>query len=179
MKALCMVAHPDDCVIFALSFIEAYRKLDWTIVYLTYDQDHPRAKEFRNFWNRKQIKTQFLGYNDDYRDLESNHISFDTAAAKAEIEQLVKQYDAVLTHASDGDYGHLHHAFVHDSVYSTHDHVVTFAAPNKGTHTFDAPPDSYHAKDFPLHWDIIQGFHRENHRNSYFMKRPTEHRLSQ
>jgi LmbE family N-acetylglucosaminyl deacetylase len=36
MKALCLVAHPDDCVIFAYSYIYNHPEHNWTIGYLTY-----------------------------------------------------------------------------------------------------------------------------------------------
>ena len=49
MKALCLVAHPDDCVIFALSYIHNHPNLDWTICYLTYCEWEPRAKELKEF----------------------------------------------------------------------------------------------------------------------------------
>ena len=77
MKAMVMVAHPDDCVIFAYSFMHQYRQLDWTVCYLTYTESDARGHEFAEFWQRRGVATKFLGYVDDYRDIEANKISFD------------------------------------------------------------------------------------------------------
>ena len=61
LKALCVVAHPDDCVIFAWPFIEAHPEFEWTIVYLTYTFFDSRAKEIQSYWDKRGITTTFLG----------------------------------------------------------------------------------------------------------------------
>ena len=38
IKALCVVAHPDDCVIFAKPFIDTHKQYDWNISH-TYGAD--------------------------------------------------------------------------------------------------------------------------------------------
>ena len=90
MKAMAMVAHPDDCVIFAYSFMHHYKQLDWTVCYLTYTEQDARGREFANFWQQRGVSTKFLGYVDDYRDIEAKRISFDTAAAAKDIQQAIK-----------------------------------------------------------------------------------------
>ena len=57
MKAVCLVAHPDDCVIFGWPFIEAHPEFVWQNVYLTYNKQDPRAIEADNFWKTKNIPT--------------------------------------------------------------------------------------------------------------------------
>ena len=79
MKAMAMVAHPDDCVIFAYSFIHHYPQFDWTVCYLTYTEHDARGCEFAKFWRARGVATNFLGYIDDYHDLETGVCSFDTA----------------------------------------------------------------------------------------------------
>lgn len=167
MKALCLVAHPDDCVIFAYSYIYNHAEYDWTIVYLTYTEQTPRGSEIAQFWARRGIATQFLGHVDDYRDLKTRQCSFDTDLAQQQISALTAQYDLVLTHDQHGDYGHLHHKFVHDCA-GTHHNVVTFAALNSGNLTFSVPAGTYDLTELPLHADIVKTFFPHGqHKNNY------------
>lgn len=167
MKALCAVAHPDDCVIFAYSYIHNHDEMDWTIAYLTYTAQDPRGAELAEFWQRRGIACVFLGYVDDYQDLESQQISFDTDLACNDLQELADHYDLVLTHDVNGDYGHLHHVFVHNCVRH-HPNLVTFAKPNSGTVTLTVPPGTYDLTELPQHRDIVASFFPDGqHRNNY------------
>lgn len=167
MRALCVVAHPDDCVIFAYSYIHNHPELNWTIAYLTYTVQDPRGHELAAFWQRRGIPCVFLGYVDDYRDIEAQQISFDTAAAQADLAALAAQYDLVLTHDANGDYGHLHHVFVHDCVQH-HSNLVTFAGVDRGTVTLSVPPGAYDLAELPQHQHIVASFFPNGeHRNNY------------
>ena len=165
MKALCLVAHPDDCVIFAYSYIHNHPEMSWRICYLTYCEWEPRARELKEFWKKRNINCIFLGYTDDYRDIENKKISFNEQQARREIGNIVKDYDLILTHDEHGDYGHIHHVFVHDCA-KDHPCVVTFAKAGEGT-TYTIPPGTYSLDELPQHSDVIKGFHPEEHRNSY------------
>ena len=179
MKAVCMVAHPDDCVIFAYSLIKHFSNLAWHIGYLTYQHSDARAQEFALFWNKRGITTSFLGFTDDYRDLETGQHSFDTNSARDAIHQLVRNADIVVTHDAQGDYGHPHHRFVHRCVeLLCHDHVITFAPPGAGTHHYCIDQPDYDAAELPLHYDIIKGFHSARHENSYSINPTTYHRIA-
>ena len=179
MKAVCMVAHPDDCVIFAWSLIHNFAALDWHIGYLTYQDSDSRAQELQQFWQRRGISTSFLGFQDDYRDIEAGRPSFDTNAARDAIHYLIRDADVILTHDREGDYGHPHHRFVHRCVeLLCRDHVITFAPPGQGTHDYEIDPPDYDRTELPLHWDVIQGFHTQSHRNSYTIKPVTYHRIT-
>ena len=70
MKALCLVAHPDDCVIFAYSFIHNHPEHEWTIGYLTYTAQDPRGQELSAFWKQRGIECVFLGFEDHWHDNE-------------------------------------------------------------------------------------------------------------
>jgi LmbE family N-acetylglucosaminyl deacetylase len=166
MKAMAMVAHPDDCVIFAYSFIHNHPEYAWTICYLTYCEWEPRAQEFQQFWNRRSIPTIFLGYRDDYRDIENKKISFDEAQARKEIGGIISNYDLILTHNEQGDYGHLHHVFVNQAT-ARHPYRVTFAGPGQGTVKYSVEPGCYSLEELPLHRDVIAGFHSNTHTNEY------------
>lgn len=166
VKALCMVAHPDDCVIFGMSYIHNHPEMAWHICYLTYSEWEPRAQELKRFWAQRSIPCIFLGYTDDYRDIENKRCSFNTEQARREIGNICARYDLVLTHNEEGDYGHIHHVFVHDSV-GAHPRKVTFAPPGQGTVTLTVPAGTYTIEELPQHGAIVQGFHPVEHRNSY------------
>ena len=166
MKAMAVVAHPDDCVIFAYSFIHNHPEYAWTICYLTYAEWEPRAQEFRQFWNRRNVPTIFLGYRDDYRDIENKKISFDEAQARKEIGGIISNYDLILTHNEQGDYGHLHHVFVNQAT-AGHPYRVTFAGPGQGTVKYSVESGCYSLEELPLHRDIVSSFHQHAHTNEY------------
>lgn len=166
MKAITMVAHPDDCVIFAYSYIHNHPEYEWTICYLTYAEWEDRAREFKEFWARRNIPTIFLGYHNDYRDIENKKISFDTVQAAREIGNIIADYDLVLTHDAEGDYGHLHHQFVNQAT-ADHPHRVTFAGPGRGTVKYSVEPGTYSLDELPIHRDVVAVFHSETHTNEY------------
>ena len=167
MKALCIVAHPDDCVIFALSYIHNHPEHDWTIGYLTYTDSDPRGAELSAFWQRRGIGTVFLGFEDWWEDdVHKQFTRWRSEHAAEACWNLAQDYDLILTHDADGDYGHIHHQLVHDAV-ARHYNMVTFAPHNQGTVTLTVPPGTYTLDELPMHGDIIQSFHIEQHRNSY------------
>lgn len=166
MKALCLVAHPDDCVIFAYSYIYNHPEHDWTVAYLTYTEKDSRGAEFVEFWNKRNIKTVFLGFVDDWHDNEQGQLTrWLGIDAEASCSKLAQDYDIVLTHDEHGDYGHIHHRVVHNSV-KNHPGLITFAKPGQGT-TYIVPSDAYSLDEMPMHRDIVKSFHTEQHRNSY------------
>lgn len=167
MKAIVMVAHPDDCVIFAYGIIQKYPNLDWTICYLTYNDQDPRGQELVEFWNKRNVKTKFLGYIDDWHDIEHKQISFDEANAWIDIQEAVHNYDFVITHDADGDYGHLHHIFVHQAVADWHPNMITFAKVNKGNVQYTVASDSYTLDELPLHQTVVVDFFPNGHVNDY------------
>lgn len=166
VKALCLVAHPDDCVIFGLSYIHHHPEYDWTIGYLTYTADSDRGAELAAFWKRRNIPCVFLGFVDDYRDQEQQQLlQWYGIDAAAECASLARQYDLVLTHDEHGDYGHIHHQVVHDAV-KHHHNLITFAKPGQGT-TYTVPAGTYSLDELPQHGEIVAGFHSTQHQNSY------------
>lgn len=166
MKALCLVAHPDDCVIFAYSYIHNHPEHNWTIGYLTYTAIDPRGAELAAFWQRRNIPCVFLGFVDDYHDQEQQQLlQWYGIDAMAECAGLARQYDLVLTHDEHGDYGHIHHRVVHDAV-KHHPNLITFDKPGHGT-TYTIPQGTYSLDELPMHGEIISSFHNKQHQNSY------------
>jgi hypothetical protein len=167
MKAIAIVAHPDDCIIFAYSFMYAHPNLEWTVCYLTYEANDYRGSELKTFWDKRNIKTKFLGYVDDWHDIENKQISFDEARAWIDIQEAVSGNDIVLTHDQNGDYGHIHHKFVHAAVADYHPNMVTFAGIGLGTDKFAVPHGVYSFDELPEHGNIVAGFHQNEHVNEY------------
>jgi LmbE family N-acetylglucosaminyl deacetylase len=177
MKALCLVAHPDDCIIFGYGYIHAHPEHDWTIGYLTYTEQDPRGTEISQFWNRRGIKCVFLGFEDNanaierqlhtqWRDRRMRQRQWHNHEAEHACWNLACGYDLILTHNEDGDYGHLHHKLVYNSV-AQHHRVIQFSQYREKTVTYTVPPDTYRLDEVPLHSEIIGSFHPVEHQNSY------------
>lgn len=162
-----MVAHPDDCVIFAYSFMHHYQELDWTVCYLTRTDQDPRGKELAKFWDSRGVATQFLGFTDSWEFVKNGNLGFDAVEAQVAIQQAIQGQDLILTHSHKGDYGHLHHKFVSDVVCNQHHHVVTFAGVNQGNVKYTIDSDVYSLDELPLHREVIAGFHQSTHTNEY------------
>ena len=130
------------------------------------DIEHVGA-ELAVFWQRRGIDTVFLGFEDHWQDNETKTFTnWTEERAERACWESAKNFDLVLTHNEHGDYGHIHHVLVHNSV-QWHPHLVTFAPHNQGTVTLTVPPGTYTLDELPLHGNIIQSFHIEQHRNSY------------
>jgi hypothetical protein len=161
-KAVALVAHPDDCVIFALPFIVHYKHFDWHIVYLTYKASDDRAKEVSVFWNKRGVTTEFLGFEDDYKDNESQSLhKWQWTDAVSSISQVSSNYDLILTHNEDGDYGHIHHKVVNSGATSPplmHIPKVTFASTFNYTDEIKCDETYYSLDELPLHKNIIADF---------------------
>lgn len=167
VNALCLVAHPDDCVIFGYSYIHAHPEYAWTIGYLTYTAQDPRGQEMAEFWRRRNIATVFLGFEDHWHDNEQKQFTrWSEEHAERACWNLARNYDLILTHNEHGDYGHIHHQLVHRAV-SWHPQLVTFAPVGQGTVTHTIPAGTYSLDELPAHGHIVAGFHQQQHRNSY------------
>lgn len=158
MNAVCLVAHPDDCIIFAYPFIYNHFKYNWNIVYLTYDKEHPRSKEVQLFWKNRGISTTFLGFWDNTADMFTQKLSFSKEFAIRAVCNAVKHYDFILTHNKDGDTGHIHHKFLYECV-SDADHVVTFSKTYHEDWEYLLPRNAYNYSEIPLHSLAVSSCH--------------------
>jgi hypothetical protein len=162
MKAVVLLAHPDDCIIFARPFIETHKEFSWTLVYLTYTSTDPRAIEISSYWKNLGIGCIFLGFADNYQDLVTNQISFDTADAAEHIKSQVQDADLILTHNANGEYGHIHHKFVNsvaDAIDKPKIYFGDYNQYNKECIVFD----SIDLEQLPLHKAVIEQFENINH----------------
>lgn len=156
VKAVAVVAHPDDCLIFARQYIDTHPMWSWSIVYLTYSSTDDRAKEIARYWNSRGVPTTFLGFVDSYLDMENNALSFSTEDAAQAIHNAVDA-DVILTHNADGDYGHIHHKFVNEVVSQIDKPKVYFA--NATQYNIECKATSkLNFDEFPLHQEVLQMF---------------------
>lgn len=167
MKAVVVVAHPDDCILFAYGIVQLMPQWSWSIAYLTYTLDSERGQEIGSFWHRRNIKTHWLGYHDDYRDIERDCVSFDSVAAAQDIQQLIADYDVVVTHDAAGDYGHIHHRFVNNSIVGHHSCVVTFSQFGQGNLHVALPDNLYTLDEIPQHASLGDFISPNNRHNEY------------
>ena len=116
MRGLVLVAHPDDCVIFASGYMDAHPEYEWSIVYLTCWRFHKRGREMSRYWKKRGVKTRYLGFKDHGRDLGQNGLlTWTKEEALRVLKRYNQGYDLVLTHNAEGEYGHPHHRVVHES----------------------------------------------------------------
>jgi LmbE family N-acetylglucosaminyl deacetylase len=168
MRAMAMVAHPDDCVIFAYSYIYNHPQYEWTVCYLTYTDLDNRGKEFREFWQRRNIKTKFLGFLDQWNSDQNCPGTIEFDPAKLAITQAITDQDLILTHGAEGEYGHPHHVLVHKATID-HSNRVLFAGPGQGHVKYSVESHAYSLEEIPLHRNIVEGFHKHNHTNEYII----------
>jgi LmbE family N-acetylglucosaminyl deacetylase len=117
MKALVLVAHPDDCVIWAKAYMDANPNHGWTICYLTHWRFQKRGREIARYWRKRNIPVRFLGFKDHGRDLGTNSlITWPEEEAIRALQQATEDYDLLLTHGAEGEYGHPHHRVVHKAI---------------------------------------------------------------
>ena len=117
MKALVLVAHPDDCVIFASGYMDAHPEYEWTIKYLTCWRFHKRGREMSKYWRKRGEKPRYLGFKDHGRDLGLNGLhTWSEAEALRVLRREAQGYELILTHNEEGEYGHPHHRVVHKAV---------------------------------------------------------------
>jgi LmbE family N-acetylglucosaminyl deacetylase len=152
MKALVAVAHPDDCVIFASAYMDAHPEYEWSIVYLTHHWWNKRAREIARYWRRRKISTKFLGFKDHGRDLGSFSLkTWCEDEAIRSIRNVAVNYDFILTHNEEGEYGHPHHQVVHNAVKDFNVPKVYFSL-----HIHDKSyPTNIILKELPRHYESI------------------------
>ncbi|MEI8361108.1 MAG: PIG-L family deacetylase [bacterium] len=111
---LVIVAHPDDETIWLSGIIMLNPKIDWTILCLSRSNDEDRAPKFALV--AKKLNCHFFQENLD--DLELLPYKTHVKMAKQLILKHIKNkpFDFVITHGTNGEYGHRDHKSIHEAV---------------------------------------------------------------
>lgn len=112
IKALCIVAHPDDELIWMGGTILANNGWEWTVYSLCRSADSDRAPKFGRACKIYKAKA-IISDLDDER-LQPLKISEVINKIKGNLPE--KEFDYIFTHGQNGEYGHLRHREVHAAV---------------------------------------------------------------
>lgn len=112
IKALVIVAHPDDETIWMGGSILKYKDYEWTIFSLTRKSDKDRSVKFRKVCKSLKAKSIMTDLDDEkLLPIKSKEI---IEIIKNNLPE--KDYDYVFTHGKNGEYGHLRHKEIHKAV---------------------------------------------------------------
>lgn len=105
------VAHPDDELIFLGN--ELITKDKWLVVCMTNGDSRTRSKEFVGLMKELDLQYKILNFRDGMNE------KWDCTQVKTVISKIVssiKNCKMIVTHNSDGEYGHLQHKQLHKLV---------------------------------------------------------------
>lgn len=116
---LMIVAHPDDETIWGGSHLLDDKYL---VVCMTNGYNDVRAEEFKSVMEKAGCKYIMLSYPDKILWFRSPW-TISKHGMNKDIETILeyKDWDTVVTHNEDGEYGHQHHIMTHDIVTSQFD----------------------------------------------------------
>lgn len=110
MKALAIVAHPDDETIWM--YHQLKKDYDWTIFSLCRVNDPDRSPKFLYVCSHYDAKPIITNLEDDK--LEPIDINEIIKLIDENLKQ--KRFDVIYTHGENGEYGHIRHKEVHKAV---------------------------------------------------------------
>jgi len=112
-EVLIIVAHPDDETIWMGGTILINKnKWNTTIISLCRRDDEDRAPKFKKICKILNAK----GFMSDLDDEKLNALSLNEITKRINQLSPRKNYDYIFTHGENGEYGHIRHKEVHNSV---------------------------------------------------------------
>lgn len=113
-KAIAIVAHPDDEIIFMGGAIMKNPQIDWTVFCLCRASDKDREPKFRRVCAKNKVK----GFITDLEDEDIMSVNESVPVIEKILREKLKgkKFDYIFTHGTNGDYGHKRHIGVHRAV---------------------------------------------------------------
>lgn len=123
---LMIVAHPDDEVLWGGAHLIDD---DYLVVCVTCGNSRRRVREFQKVMKLTGDKYIMLGYPDKTNGERDNWDSVRDDITK-DLQKIVdlKEWDLIVTHNRNGEYGHIHHKMTHK--------IVTSVAPHENLYFF-------------------------------------------
>lgn len=113
-RAIAIVAHPDDEIIFMGGAIMKNPQLDWTVFSLCRASDRDREPKFWRVCKKNKVKGLITDLEDEDK--------MSLKQSLPVIEKLLvsnlknKEFDYIFTHGANGEYGHPRHIGVHQVI---------------------------------------------------------------
>jgi LmbE family N-acetylglucosaminyl deacetylase len=121
---LMIVAHPDDEIIFGGA--ELLSEFGWLVICVTNRSEPVRASEFDVVMRKVGCVYEMWDY------IDRSNLQFPQDNLTKNLSRVIhaKKYKKIVTHASNGEYGHPHHVQIHHTVASITNDFYVFGRGN-------------------------------------------------
>jgi len=125
MKAIVIIAHPDDEVIWMGGYILRHKNYRWHVIAVCYGDNANRAYAFTKSCNKLGIYThKIFNYPDNHVQINENSLKADLSRVVNQWQELDGNFNYIFTHNKDnGEYGHEVHKRVGQVVFTNKNEV--------------------------------------------------------